>query len=189
MGGEEWIREGDLTFEQAQVIGYLEQKPGAIQRDIAEMTRTTAANISLLLKVLERRGLVERRTGGGNERSKRLAAAEAVTSVYQVINAGFIGSVHDTSLLAAVRFGTPLFGLVFAIAGADDTAVQIPGTLMMGVTAGVLPLFAYTFGKGDRRRPAGLRRHGRRRRRGLRSPDCSSSVTRCSRCSPPTGRP
>ncbi|CDR01288.1 MarR family winged helix-turn-helix transcriptional regulator [Streptomyces iranensis] len=71
---EEWLRARGLTHEQAMVIGYLEQRPGAIQRDIAEMSRTTAANISLMLKVLERRGLVERRIEAGNERSKRVYA-------------------------------------------------------------------------------------------------------------------
>jgi MarR family transcriptional repressor of mepA len=71
---EEWIRSRGLTFEQAMVIGYLEQRPGAKQRDIADMSRTTAANISLMLKTLESRGLIERRTEPGDERSKRVYA-------------------------------------------------------------------------------------------------------------------
>ncbi len=33
-----------------------------------------------------------------------------VGAVYNVINAGFIGSLHDTTLLAAVTFGSPLLG-------------------------------------------------------------------------------
>ncbi|MFD2474562.1 TetR/AcrR family transcriptional regulator C-terminal ligand-binding domain-containing protein [Amycolatopsis silviterrae] len=65
---EEWSRTRDLTFEQAMVLGYLERQPGAIQRDVAEMSHTTPANVSLLLKGLERRGLVERRTEGGRKR-------------------------------------------------------------------------------------------------------------------------
>lgn len=71
---EEWVRARGLTFEQAVVIGYLEQVPGAKQRDIAAMSRTTPANISLMLKVLEGRGLVERRFELGDERSKRVYA-------------------------------------------------------------------------------------------------------------------
>ncbi|WP_328609125.1 TetR/AcrR family transcriptional regulator C-terminal ligand-binding domain-containing protein [Amycolatopsis sp. NBC_00345] len=74
---EEWVRARDLSFEQAMVIGYLERRPGAIQRDIAGMSRTTAANVSLLLKGLERRGLVERRTESGDERTKRVYATPA----------------------------------------------------------------------------------------------------------------
>ncbi|MFB9931142.1 TetR/AcrR family transcriptional regulator C-terminal ligand-binding domain-containing protein [Amycolatopsis halotolerans] len=65
---EEWSRTRDLTFEQAMVLGYLERQPGVIQRDVAEMSYTTPANVSLLLKGLERRGLVERRTEGGRKR-------------------------------------------------------------------------------------------------------------------------
>lgn len=74
---EDWIRERGLSFEQGFVLGYLVEAPGAIQRDIAEMTRTSAASVSSLLQGLERRDLVERRTEGGNERSKRVYATPA----------------------------------------------------------------------------------------------------------------
>ncbi|WP_033342641.1 MarR family winged helix-turn-helix transcriptional regulator [Catenuloplanes japonicus] len=72
--GEDWIRDRELTHEQSFALGYLVQNPGAIQRDIAEITRTSAASVSSLLQGLERRGLVERRTEPGNERSKRVYA-------------------------------------------------------------------------------------------------------------------
>src|SRR4029078_10127509 len=75
--GEDWIRERELSHPQAFVLGYLVQNPGAIQPDIAEISRTTAASTSSLLQGLERRGLVERRTEGGNERSKRVYATPA----------------------------------------------------------------------------------------------------------------
>ena len=75
--GEDWIRERELSHEQAFVLGYLVQTPGAIQRDIAEISRTSAASVSSLLQGLERRGLVERRTESGNERSKRVYATAA----------------------------------------------------------------------------------------------------------------
>ncbi|MGG7507077.1 MarR family winged helix-turn-helix transcriptional regulator [Plantibacter sp. YIM 135249] len=75
--GEDWIRERDLSHEQAFVLGYLVQNPGAIQRDIAQISRTSAASVSSLLQGLERRGLIERRTEGGNERSKRVYATPA----------------------------------------------------------------------------------------------------------------
>ncbi|WP_426562862.1 MarR family winged helix-turn-helix transcriptional regulator [Angustibacter sp. McL0619] len=74
--GEDWIRARELSHEQAFVLGYLAQNPGAIQRDIAQMSRTSAASVSSLLQGLERRGLVERRTEGGNERSKRVYATK-----------------------------------------------------------------------------------------------------------------
>ena len=74
---EDWVRSRDLSFEQAFVLGHLDQNPGAMQRDVARTSRTSAASVSSLLKGLERRGLVERRTEGGDERSKRVYATEA----------------------------------------------------------------------------------------------------------------
>ncbi|HEX7825009.1 MAG TPA: MarR family transcriptional regulator [Mycobacterium sp.] len=72
--GEDWIRARELSFEQSFVLVHLVHHPGTIQRDIAQMTRTSAASVSSLLQGLERRALVERRTEGGNERSKRVYA-------------------------------------------------------------------------------------------------------------------
>ena len=46
-----------------------------------------------------------------------MAAAMIVGALYNVINAGFIGSLHDTALLAAVTFGSPVLGLVMAVGG------------------------------------------------------------------------
>jgi multidrug efflux pump len=46
-----------------------------------------------------------------------MAAAMIVGAVYNVINAGFIGSLHNTTFLAAITFGTPLLGLVMAVGG------------------------------------------------------------------------
>ena len=46
-----------------------------------------------------------------------MAAAMIVGAVYNLINAGFIGSLHDTTLLAAITFGAPLLGLVMAVGG------------------------------------------------------------------------
>jgi multidrug efflux pump len=46
-----------------------------------------------------------------------MAAAMIVGAVYNVINAGFIGSLHNTALLAAITFGSPILGLVMAVGG------------------------------------------------------------------------
>jgi Na+-driven multidrug efflux pump len=44
-----------------------------------------------------------------------MAAAMIVGAVYNLINAGFIGSLHDTALLAAITFGAPILGLVMGV--------------------------------------------------------------------------
>lgn len=46
-----------------------------------------------------------------------MAAAMIVSAVYNVINSGFIGSLHDTALLAAITLGSPILGLVMAVGG------------------------------------------------------------------------
>ena len=79
--GEEWIRARELSHEQAFALGFLVQNPGSIQRDIAQMTRTSPASVSSLLQGLERRGLLERRTEQGDERSKRVYATPAGTEL------------------------------------------------------------------------------------------------------------
>lgn len=75
--GEDWIRERDLSHQQAFVLGHLARSPGAIQRELADLSRTSAASVSSLLQGLERRGLVERRSEHGDERRKRVYATDA----------------------------------------------------------------------------------------------------------------
>jgi DNA-binding MarR family transcriptional regulator len=72
--GEDWIRARELSHAQSFVLGYLVQSPGAIQRDIAQASRTTAASVSSLLQGLEERGLIERRADGANGRTKLVYA-------------------------------------------------------------------------------------------------------------------
>lgn len=74
---DDWVRARGLSMEQGFTLGWLIDHPGSIQRDIAEMSRTSAASVSSLLQGLERRGLIERRTEGGDERSKRVYATDA----------------------------------------------------------------------------------------------------------------
>lgn len=97
-GAEEWVRERDLTHEQSFVLGYLQEHPGAIQRDIAEATRTSAASVSSLLQGLERRGLIERRPDATNGRTKTVHATPAGIDLI----AGFTDAMValDDSLLA-----------------------------------------------------------------------------------------
>ncbi len=74
---EEWVRETRPHPGAELRARVLQHTPGAIQRDIAEITRTSAASVSSLLQGLERRGLVERRADAENARTKRVHATEA----------------------------------------------------------------------------------------------------------------
>ena len=98
---EEWIRARDLSHSQGFVLGYLVDNPGAIQRDIAQITRTSAASVSSLLQGLERRNLVERRTENGDERRKRVYATPAGAE----LTAGFAEAMAaaDETILAPLN--------------------------------------------------------------------------------------
>jgi len=96
--GEEWIKERELSHAQGFVLGYLAQNPGAIQRDIAEISRTSAASVTSLLQGLERRGLVERRSDAGNERSKRVYATAAGAEL--IAGFGTAMAAADETILA-----------------------------------------------------------------------------------------
>lgn len=100
---EDWIRARDLSHEQAFVLGYVARNPGAIQRDIAEISRTSPGSVTSLLQGLERRGLIERRTARGNERSKRVSATAAGSELI----AGFDSAIAeaDETILAPLSVG------------------------------------------------------------------------------------
>jgi MarR family transcriptional repressor of mepA len=111
--GDDWIRARELSHEQAFVLGYLAQNPGAIARDIAEISRTSPASVSSLLQGLERRDLIERRTENGDERRKRVYATpagveliagfeEAMSAADDVILAP-LGDEERETLLALLR--------------------------------------------------------------------------------------
>ncbi len=89
--GEQWTQERELTRQQSFALGYLVENPGAMQRDIAAVTRTTPASVSSLVQGLERRGLVERRTAEGDDRSKRVHPTPAGAGLI----AGFDTAMRD----------------------------------------------------------------------------------------------
>ena len=95
--GLDWNRERDLSRQQGFTLSYLAENPGAMQRDIAKISRTTAASVSSLLQGLEARGLVERRTEDGDERSKRVYATPAALELISGFEAA-MASVEETIL-------------------------------------------------------------------------------------------
>ena len=46
-----------------------------------------------------------------------MIAGFSVGTVYNIINAGFIGSLHSTPMLAALTFAMPVFALIMAVGG------------------------------------------------------------------------
>lgn len=78
--GSAWLRERELSPQQAFVLNHLAQHPGSIQRELVAASRTTAPNMSGVLRVLEARGLITR--DAPDERSKRVfATAEGLALI------------------------------------------------------------------------------------------------------------
>lgn len=98
---DEWVRERQLTPEQGFVLGFLGEHPGVIQRALATATRTSAASVSSLLQGLERRGLVERRSEPGDERSKRIFVTDAGAQLIDGFQEAMVAA--DNAILAPLK--------------------------------------------------------------------------------------
>ena len=91
-----------------------------------------------------------------------MAAAMIVGAVYNLINAGFIGSLHDPALLAAITFGAPLLGLVMGVGG----VFGVGGGALISRLLGAAELLSSVRARADRRD-----RHHHRADRGWRGID------------------
>ncbi|GAA2603690.1 MarR family winged helix-turn-helix transcriptional regulator [Paractinoplanes durhamensis] len=98
--GEKWIRDRDISLEQAFVLGYLRDHPGSIQREIANQVNRGEANVSSMLQKLEKRHLVERRLQEGNDRIKRVYATEA--GIALIDGLGTAMAAVDEDILAPI---------------------------------------------------------------------------------------
>lgn len=68
-----WVDETGLTQQQAFALGFIEAHPGAIAKDLAEMTRTTPASVASLLQGLEDRGMITRAPSPTDSRVKLIS--------------------------------------------------------------------------------------------------------------------
>lgn len=100
---DEWVREREVTRQQAMTIGYIEanQHRGVNAREIAEVSGTTAASVASLLQGLEQRGFITREPSPDDSRVKLLRATpEAVALVdgfqeHMIAAQEFVFSVLD----------------------------------------------------------------------------------------------
>lgn len=75
--GDVFARELPLTFAQSRTIGYIDyveehEHRGVIQRELAEISGTSAASVSSLIDGLEKAGYVERRPSPDDARRKEI---------------------------------------------------------------------------------------------------------------------
>ncbi len=89
--GDAYSRALPLTMTQARTIGWIDyiettEHRGVIQRELAEMSGTSAASVSSLIDGLEKAGYVERRPSADDARRKEihvLPKAKGMTEGFQ----------------------------------------------------------------------------------------------------------
>ncbi|MEL6122947.1 MAG: MarR family transcriptional regulator [Bacteroidota bacterium] len=62
----------DISYDQWIVISVISKKQGITQIQIAERTRKEPASISRILKLLEKKEIIEKVSAKGNKRAKRI---------------------------------------------------------------------------------------------------------------------
>ncbi|WP_295012179.1 MATE family efflux transporter [uncultured Microbacterium sp.] len=65
-----------------------------------------------------------------------MIAGMSVGVVYNLINAGFIGALHDTSLLAALAYSMPVFALIMAVGGVFGVGGSTYVSRLLGADGG-----------------------------------------------------
>ena len=87
----------NVTRSQAQTLGYLEENPGANQRQIAEHFSHREASVSGLLRNLEKSGYIEKHVSTGTQdRSKKVYLTSSGEKVAQALRASFNATNHQS---------------------------------------------------------------------------------------------
>ncbi|MWB97974.1 MarR family winged helix-turn-helix transcriptional regulator [Agromyces seonyuensis] len=74
---DQWVKGTGLTPQQSFALNFIQmnQEHGVIAREIADITGTTPASVTSLLKGLEERGLIERTPSPTDSRAKVIRAS------------------------------------------------------------------------------------------------------------------
>ncbi|KRM72099.1 MarR family winged helix-turn-helix transcriptional regulator [Lacticaseibacillus brantae] len=91
------MAEFNVTRSQAQTLGYLEENPGANQRQIAEHFSHREASVSTLLRNLEKAGYIEKHVSSGTQdRSKKVYLTSNGQHVAQQLRQRFNTTNHQS---------------------------------------------------------------------------------------------
>ncbi|WP_205408896.1 MarR family transcriptional regulator [Listeria goaensis] len=73
---EKRVKDMGVSSQQGRMISYIAQNEdkGLIQKDLAEVFQRRSASITSMLQGLEKKGYIERRIPGNNERQKNIYA-------------------------------------------------------------------------------------------------------------------
>ncbi|WP_297817643.1 MarR family winged helix-turn-helix transcriptional regulator [uncultured Lactobacillus sp.] len=94
----------NLRMSHAHVLRYIEKHPGCIQKEVAEYLIYQPASFTNVVKLLEKKQMIERRVDPNNRLKKRLYLLAAGKKVLKEVNSSFeelneaMGSVDSDTI-------------------------------------------------------------------------------------------
>jgi len=111
------VNELDLSYDQWMVINVISKKQGVSQVYIAKETRKEPASVSRILKLLEKKGVIEKVAARGNLRAKRIYLTlkgddihRRATRLFNMISKDGFNGVHEQEINLFVRILDKLQG-------------------------------------------------------------------------------
>lgn len=111
------VNELDISYDQWMVINVISKKQGVSQVYIADHTRKEPASVSRILKLLEKKGVIEKVAARGNLRAKRIYLTpkgddvhRRATRLFNMIAKDGFNGVHEQEINLFVRILDKLQG-------------------------------------------------------------------------------
>lgn len=104
----------NLRMSHAHVLRYIQKHPGCIQKEVADYLFYQPASFTNVVKLLEKRNMIERRPDPTNSLKKQLFLLPAGKEVLDQVNDAFddvnklVGTVDSETLLKPERISTNL---------------------------------------------------------------------------------
>ena len=104
----------NLRMSHAHVLRYIQKHPGCIQKEVADYLFYQPARFTNVVKLLEKRNMIERRPDPTNGLKKQLFLLPAGKEVLDQVNDAFddvnklVGTVDSETLLKLERISTNL---------------------------------------------------------------------------------
>lgn len=104
----------NLRMSHAHVLRYIQKHPGCIQKEVADYLFYQPASFTNVVKLLEKRNMIERRPDPTNGLNKQLFLLPAGKEVLDQVNDAFddvnklVGTVDSEALLKLERISTNL---------------------------------------------------------------------------------
>ena len=101
-------------MSHAHVLRYIQKHPGCIQKEVADYLFYQPASFTNVVKLLEKRNMIERRPDPTNDLKKQLFLLPAGEEVLDQVNDAFddvnklVGTVDSEALLKLERISTNL---------------------------------------------------------------------------------